>query len=150
VAERGVALAWVGIGCKPAGLAQVGYLIPLLDAPGVDRLPHLGRDHHVEIVVVALGDLVLVVLVQHLAEHGAIAERLAADPRAEILRRPALDLVDDADAEPDRAQRLGAARHIGKPGDGGRRDGARRGADEFAPRKAGLAPGFGSGLVCHL
>ena len=71
-------MRWVSIGCQT-----------------------LAGNHHVEIVEIAFGDFVLVVLVQHLAEHRAIAQRLPPDIEAQILGCLALNFVDDADAQAD-------------------------------------------------
>ena len=114
VPEWRVALPGIGLRGEPPGLGEVGDLLPFRDALGVDGLPHLGGDHHVHVVEVAFRHLVLVVLVQHLPDHRAVAEGLAANREPEVLRRLALDLVDDADREADGADPLAAAGDVGE------------------------------------
>ena len=118
MAERGVALAILGTGGQFAGLGQIGNLVPMLDAPRIDRLPHLVGPHHVHIVVVPFGHLVLGVLGEHLPEHGAIAQGLAANPVTDILGGLALNFVDHAHAETDGAEGFRAVNDVepvGKP-----------------------------------
>ena len=74
---------------------------------GIGRLPHLGGPHHPHVVEIALGDFILIVLVQHLAEHFAVAHGLTGDSETQILRCLFLHLVDDTDAEADRPQAIG-------------------------------------------
>ena len=134
VAERRVALARVGVGREPPGLAEIRDLVPVADALRVNGLPHAGRPHHVHVVVVALRDLVLVVLVQHLAEHRAIAERLPPDLESQVDGRLPLNLVDDAHPQADGPDGVVRTHDRGKSGDHracGSRPGG--GSEELAP-----------------
>ena len=65
---------------------------------------NLSRPHDAHIVVIAFGDFVLVVLVQHFAEHVSVTHRLTGDCETQIFRRFVLDIVDFADAKADAAQ----------------------------------------------
>ena len=106
LAKGGVTLPQLGIRGEPAGFAQIGDLVPVLDSSNINGLPDLGGNENVHVVVIAFGELVLIVLVEHLAEHGPIPQRLAADGHSQILRGLALNLVDDAHPQPDRANAL--------------------------------------------
>ena len=100
----GIALPDARFRRQLSGLGEIGDLVPILELLGVDGLPHFGRSHHTHIVVIAFGDFVLVVLVQHFAEHFAVSERLTGDWETQILRRFVLDFVDLADAKADASQ----------------------------------------------
>ena len=134
MAERRVALSRFGFGREPSGLGQIGDLVPVADALGVDGLPYPGRPHHVHVVVVALRDLVLIVLVQHLAEHPAVAERLASDGEPQVHGCLRLDFVDDAHPQTDGPDGVGRTHDRGKCGDrGARRRCLGGGSQELAP-----------------
>jgi hypothetical protein len=108
---RRVALPHARLRRQLAGLGQIGDFIPVLDLLGIDRLPHLCRQHHIHVVVVAFGDFILIVLVQHLAEHVAVAHGLTGYRKAKLLCRFVLDLVDLANAKTDAAQAVRGFRY---------------------------------------
>ncbi len=100
----GIALTDARFRRQFAGLGESSDLVPVLELLGVDGLPNLSRPHDAHIVVIAFGDFVLVVLVQHFAEHVSVTHRLTGDCETQIFRRFVLDIVDFADAKADASQ----------------------------------------------
>ena len=62
-------------------------------------MPDFSGNKHVEVIVVAFSNIVLIILVQHFPEHSTITKRLTANLKPQILRRLTLNLVDDADTK---------------------------------------------------
>ena len=116
-------------------------------------MPDFGWNEDVKIIVVAFSDVVLVILVQHLAEHCSITQRLTTDLEPQVLGGLSLNLVDDADTESNGAQRLITGRDIRETGGhGSSRNSFCRGSHELTTGNI-CTPFSGTPLVdgvCHL